>query len=145
MSQFFFFKDFVYLFLRDTEREAETQSLWGAGCGTVGSQMWDLILEPQDHALGWRQMLNCWVTQVSLMSQFYVGITVALYSAMLPFALSFPETQTKRIVYNTEQKGSENPSPWDIISILFEVFKHFKIMVVIFEDIVNIKISRNQT
>ena len=32
----FFFKDFIYLFMRDTEREAETQaegeagSLWGA-------------------------------------------------------------------------------------------------------------------
>ena len=35
-----FFKDFIYLFMRDTEREAETQaegeagSLWGAPCGT---------------------------------------------------------------------------------------------------------------
>ena len=37
---FFFLKDFIYLFVRDTEREAETQaegeagSLQGAGCGT---------------------------------------------------------------------------------------------------------------
>ena len=37
---FFFFKDFIYLFMRDTEREAETQaeaeagSLQGAQCRT---------------------------------------------------------------------------------------------------------------
>ena len=37
---FFFFLDFIYLFMRDTEREAETQaegeagSPWGAQCGT---------------------------------------------------------------------------------------------------------------
>ena len=40
LVQKLFFKDFIYLFMRDTEREAETQaegeagSLWGAGCGT---------------------------------------------------------------------------------------------------------------
>ena len=37
---FYFFKDFVYLFMRDTQRAAEIQaereagSLWGASCGT---------------------------------------------------------------------------------------------------------------
>ena len=36
----FIFKDFIYLFIRDTQREAETQAegeagyLWGAQCGT---------------------------------------------------------------------------------------------------------------
>ena len=36
----FFFEDFIYLFMRDIQREAETQaereadSLWGARCGT---------------------------------------------------------------------------------------------------------------
>ena len=36
LQLFFFFKDFIYLFMRDTQREAETQaegeggSLWGA-------------------------------------------------------------------------------------------------------------------
>ena len=36
---FFFFKVFIYLFLRDTQKEAETQaegeagSTWGAQCG----------------------------------------------------------------------------------------------------------------
>ena len=40
---YYFFKDFIYLFTRDTQREVETQaegeagSLWGARCGT-GSQ-----------------------------------------------------------------------------------------------------------
>ena len=39
-SSFLFFKDFIYVFMRDTEREAETQaegeagSLQGAPCGT---------------------------------------------------------------------------------------------------------------
>ena len=28
---FFFFKDFIYLFMRDTEKEAETQAEGGAG------------------------------------------------------------------------------------------------------------------
>ena len=37
---YYFFKDFIYLFMRDTEREAETQAegeagpLQGARCGT---------------------------------------------------------------------------------------------------------------
>ena len=42
-----FLKDFIYLFMRGTEREAETQAegeagcLWGVGCGTGsrGSKM----------------------------------------------------------------------------------------------------------
>ena len=44
--------------MRDTEREAETQtereagSMQGARCG------WDLTPGPQDHALGQRQVLN---------------------------------------------------------------------------------------
>ena len=48
-----FFKDFLYLFTRDTqrererEREAETQAE-----GETGSPMWDLILGLQDHTLG---------------------------------------------------------------------------------------------
>ena len=42
----FFFKDFIYLFMRDTQREAETQvegeagSMQGARCGT---RSWDGI------------------------------------------------------------------------------------------------------
>ena len=27
-NSFFFFKDFIYLFMRDTEREADTQAEW---------------------------------------------------------------------------------------------------------------------
>ena len=40
-----FFKDFYYLFMRDTQREAETQaegeagSLWGAQCGTQSHEL----------------------------------------------------------------------------------------------------------
>ena len=45
-----FLKDFIYLFMRDTEREAETQA--------EGSPMQDSIPGPQDHDLSKRQMLN---------------------------------------------------------------------------------------
>ena len=54
INLFFPFKDFIYLFMRDTEREAETQaegeagSLQGARCGT---QSWDSILGLQDQTL----------------------------------------------------------------------------------------------
>ena len=43
-----FFKDFIYLFMRDTEREADT----GRGRSRLhaGRPMWDSILGPQDHA-----------------------------------------------------------------------------------------------
>ena len=42
-----FFKDFIYLFMRDTER----------GRLHAGSWMWDSIPRLQDHALGQRQTL----------------------------------------------------------------------------------------
>ena len=47
--EFFFFKIFIYLFMRDTEREAETQaegeagSMQGVGCGT---QSWVSRIRP---------------------------------------------------------------------------------------------------
>ena len=49
-----FFKDFIYLFMRDTqkEREAETQAEREAG------SMRNSIPGLQDHALGRRQVLN---------------------------------------------------------------------------------------
>ena len=62
VSSLFFFFNFIYLFMRDTERarEVETQaegeagSMQGARCGTHAR------LKPrlQDHALGLRQALN---------------------------------------------------------------------------------------
>ena len=60
---FYFFKDFVYLFMRDTEREAETQAEGEAG--SSGSPMRDSIPGPQDHALSQMQTLNRGATQVS--------------------------------------------------------------------------------
>ena len=63
---FFYKKDCIYLFMRDTKRESETKaegeagSLWGARCGTrsqdPGVTTW---------AEG-RQTLNHWATQTSL-------------------------------------------------------------------------------
>ena len=52
---FFFNKDSIYLFMRDTEREAETQAEGEAG-STQGFQ---------DHALGQRQAPNHQATQGS--------------------------------------------------------------------------------
>ena len=60
------FKDFIYLFMRDTQREAKTQAegeagpSQGARCGTR-SRDWD-------HTLSQRQMLNHCATQASLMT-----------------------------------------------------------------------------
>ena len=41
---------FIYLLMRDTEREAETQAEGEAG-SLQGAQMWDLIPGPRDHDL----------------------------------------------------------------------------------------------
>ena len=49
---------FIYLFMKDMEREAETQAE-----GEAGSQMWGLIPGPGDHDLSWRQTLNHWAIQ----------------------------------------------------------------------------------
>ena len=51
-----FFKDFIYLFMRDKEREAETGR--GRSRFPVGSPMWDSIPRLWDHNLSQRQMLN---------------------------------------------------------------------------------------
>ena len=48
---------FIYLFMRYTQREAETQAQGEAG-SLQGSLMWVSILGLQDHALGRRQVLN---------------------------------------------------------------------------------------
>ena len=47
---YLFFKDFIYLFMRERERGRDT----GRGRSRLhaGSLMWDLILGIQDHALG---------------------------------------------------------------------------------------------
>ena len=55
------FLKIIYLFMRDTHREAEIEaeeeagSMWGAQWGT----------QSQDHDLSQRQMVNHWATQVS--------------------------------------------------------------------------------
>ena len=53
-----FFKDFIYLFMRDTERERGRDTGSGTSRLHAVSLMWDLIPGPQDHALGQRQALN---------------------------------------------------------------------------------------
>ena len=55
---YFIFKDFIYLFMRDTERERSRDTGRGRSRLHVGSPMWDSIPGPQDHTLGLREMLN---------------------------------------------------------------------------------------
>ena len=47
---FFFFKDFIYLFMRDPEREGRDTGR-GRSRLHAGSPMWDSIPGPQDHTL----------------------------------------------------------------------------------------------
>ena len=62
-DRFLFFKDFIYLFMRDTERGRDT----GTERNRLpeGSLMQDSILGPQDHDLSQRLTLNRWATQAS--------------------------------------------------------------------------------
>ena len=53
---FTFFFNFIYLFMRDTQREAETQAEGEAV--SMQSLMWDLIPRLWDHTLSQRQMPN---------------------------------------------------------------------------------------
>ena len=74
----------LYLFTRDTGREAEKQaegeagSLWGAQCGTRSQDLWD-----QD--LSQRQMLNHCATQVPL--AFYI-LPVFVHNLVLSYYCS---------------------------------------------------------
>ena len=51
----YFFKYFIYLFMRNTGRDIGN----GKSRLPAGSLMWDLILGLQDHDLSQRQTLNC--------------------------------------------------------------------------------------
>ena len=53
-----FFKDFIYLFMKDTEGERGRDTGRRRSRLHAGSPMWDSILGLQDHALGRRQALN---------------------------------------------------------------------------------------
>ena len=53
---FFFKKDFIYLFMRDTDREAETQAEGEAG--SLQGAYEGLDPRPWDHAPSQRQVLN---------------------------------------------------------------------------------------
>ena len=66
---FFFFKDFIYLFMivtqRETERQRHRQREKQAPC--TGSPTWDSIPDLQDRAPGQRQASNRCATQGSLL------------------------------------------------------------------------------
>ena len=45
-NSFYFFKDFIYLFMRDTEREAETQAEGEKRTAPYGTRSWDPRITP---------------------------------------------------------------------------------------------------
>ena len=72
-TPFLFFKDFIYLFIRDTQREAETQAEGeGRSRPHAGSPMWDSIPGPQDHDLSQKQMLHHRATLASQNNVFFL-------------------------------------------------------------------------
>ena len=65
---FFFFKDFIYLFMRDTQRERQRHRQREKQAPCTRSPTWDLIPGLQDRALGQRQAPNRCATQGSRLS-----------------------------------------------------------------------------
>ena len=64
---FFFFKDFIYLFMKDTHREKGTETGRGRNRIHAGSLTWDLIPGLQDHTLGCRKHQSAeppWAAQI---------------------------------------------------------------------------------
>ena len=61
--KYFFLKIFIYLFMRDTERERGRDTGRGRSRLHAGSLMWDSNPGLQDHALGQRQVPNRWATR----------------------------------------------------------------------------------
>ena len=57
----FFFK-ILFIYSWETQRERSRDTDWGRSSLHAGRPMWDSILGLQDHALGWRQVLNHWTT-----------------------------------------------------------------------------------
>ena len=91
----FFFKDFIYLFMRNTERRhRERGRSTGRGRSRLhaGSPMWDWIPGPRDHDLNQRQMLNHWAILVSLLctSRFWFP-TYLLGNVRLVISLHTPK------------------------------------------------------
>ena len=76
----FIFKDFIYLFMTDTERGAETQAEGEAG-SLQGNPMWNSISGPWDHDLSQRdaQPLS---HPGALESLFFLHSTLSLISTV---------------------------------------------------------------
>ena len=85
-----FFKNIIYLFIRDRERErqrdrAERERGRDTGrrrSSSWRSPLWDLIPRLRDHTLSQRQTLNCWATQASQGEGFSKEMTLFLLLTM---------------------------------------------------------------
>ena len=69
ITLFIFFK--IYSFMKEREREGGRDTGRGRSRLHAGSLMWDSIPGLQDYALGQRQALNHWATQVSLSNSWF--------------------------------------------------------------------------
>ena len=74
---YYFLKRFIYLF-REKQRYRHREKQ--APCRES-----DVGLDPGswDHALSWRQKLNCWTTQVPLLHSFLKRISISVWSSTL--------------------------------------------------------------
>ena len=85
-----FFKDFIYLFMRDTQREKVRDTGRGRSRLHARSPTRNSILGPRRHSLSQRQTLNCWATQVSRQFTFIIlmPLTYSLFLITLAFRIS---------------------------------------------------------
>ena len=81
----FFKKDFIYSFMRDTQRGRDAGR--GRSKFPAGSPMRNSIPGPQGHDLSERRMLNRWATQVPLHERFYYVISLFTSLKLLLFLL----------------------------------------------------------
>ena len=94
---FIFFKDFIYLLTRDTQRVAETQAEGKqAPCREP-----DVGLDPGlwDHDLSQRQTLNCWATKASP----EMTLRISISSPLRHFLLLAIQTSRERVYITKTQ------------------------------------------
>ena len=89
-SEFSLFWDFIYLFLRDTEKRGRDIGR-GRSRFPVWSPMWDSILGPRDHDLSRRHTLSHWATQMPPLTQNFLMWTLSEGSFIMSSCLWLEE------------------------------------------------------